>query len=289
MPIATSTLVAGGISLATAGLGAVGAAAGKPSSSSQTRDLMPASALEQQGGAAAGAGLDQFGQMVGAGPGQTDVTAGSQSSRDLASMLQKYSQGGNVPTQGDINTGNQFASREFQAQRVGIQQNFTDAQQQYAQQAALQGRNTLDPVFRNKQNVENQRQLQMLGAQQGQAANQFAMQQPEQRLNYAGQRANVLGGLASQAMSNRQALFNMGNQLQTGQQNFRVNAAGGSTRSSQGGGAGAGFAGALAGAGAGLGLANQFNTMNKANPPKSNMQSTNDASPYDVYANAAPQ
>lgn len=251
----------GAAGIASAAGGVIGAVAGaipKGSSSNTIRNVGGMSDLEMQGGQAQGQALGQLGDFTAAGPGLSDVQAGSQSSRDLASMLQQYSQGGNIPGAADISAGNTFASRAFQPQRVGIEQNFQEAQQQYAQQAELQGRNTLDPVFRNKQNVEKQRQLQMLGAQQGQFANQFAMQQPEQRLNYAGQRAQVLGGLASQAMSNRQALFNMGNQLKGQEQNFRLGAAGSTTQGQSGGGFGEALAGGLAGFGGGLKLANQF-------------------------------
>lgn len=245
--------------------GVVGAVAGaipKGSSQDTTRNIGPAGALENQGNAASSQSLSELQGLVGQGPGANDVAAGSQSSRDLASMLQQYQNGGNIPGAQDISNANNFASKAFQSQRLGIQQNFQEAQQQYSQQAAIQGRNSLDPVFRNKQNIEMERQQAMLGAQQGQFANQFAMQQPEQRLNFAGQRATVLGGLASQAMSNRQALFNMGNQLSSREQNFRLGASGSSTTGSSGGGAGGAISGGIMGLGAGLSAANQLQNFN---------------------------
>lgn len=257
MPAFTSLLAAG-----SAVAGAIGGGSGSPSSASSSKNLSKAGSLENQADQSNQGNLTTLNQMANAGPGVSDVTAGSQSQRDLASMLQSYQNGGNIPTGQDISRANNYASQQFGAQKLGIQQNFQDAQQQYAQQAQIQGRNSLDPVFRNKQNIEQERQMQMLGAQQGQFASQFAMQQPEQRLNYAGQRASVLGGLASQAMSNRQALLGMGNQIQQGQQNFRLGAAGQSSQSSQGGGLGGAISGGIGGLGTGLstaqGLQNMF-------------------------------
>lgn len=236
-------------SLALGAASGIAGAVGKGGSSSTSRSMAGPSALERDAETSNIQSLQGMSSMVNAGPGVGDVQAGSQSQRDLAAMLQQYQEGGNIPTGQDISRAENYASQQFGAQRLGIQQQFQDAQQQYAQQAQIQGRNTLDPVFRNKQNIEMQRQMQMLGAQQGQFASQFAQQQPGQRLNFAGQRASVLGGLASQAMANRQALLQMGNQIQQGQQNFRLGASGSQTQSSQGGGLGGAIAGGIAGLG----------------------------------------
>lgn len=267
MPIVAALPAIGAIaSVAAPVVGAIAGGGGQTGSKNTV--LAPQSAEEAAAGRTATGAMSDFQNLINQGPGASDVAAGSGAARDLASLLQQYQNGGNIPTQQDVNNANTFAGRAFQSQKLGIQQNFMDAQQQYAQQAELQGRNSLDPVFRNKQNTEMQRQLQMVGAQQGEFANQFAMQQPGQRLAFAGQRAQVLGGLASQAMSNRQALFNMGNTLQTQQQNFRAGTA--STATQVGGGLGDALSGALAGMPSAIGgigtLAKSFGGASSAAP-----------------------
>lgn len=154
--------------------------------------------------------LSDFQGAVNAGPGTADISAGAQAKRDFAASLQQAQQQGLGPTQQDIQGAQDLSGRLFRQQEVGLEQNFLQQQQGFAQQAALQGRNPLDPVFRNKLAQEQTRQQQQLQAQQGEFATMFAQQQPGQRLSLQKQRADVLGGLATQALANRQALASMG-------------------------------------------------------------------------------
>lgn len=221
------------------------------SGSSSSKQAGPISALGNQAGQALGQNLYDTQNMVNAGPGQGDVAAGASSQRDLASMLQQYQQGGAGPTSQDISQQDSLAGRLFAGQRASIRGNFAEQQQNFAQQAALQGRNPLDPVFRNKLAQEQTRQLGQLDANQSSFATQQAVNQPLQRLGFAQQRSQVLGGLASQALANRQMLASMGQSIRGGELNFAANSA--TAGSQSGGGLAGGIAGGLAGMGTALG------------------------------------
>ena len=276
MPVATGTAIAGGVAaaasaigagaaavgggsalagaatLASAGAGVIGGLSNKGSSSSSTLNLAPASALEQQ---AAGNIAGDYGQLRGlvdAGPGASDVTAGVGSQRDLAGMLQQYQQSGGLPSGTDVTQAQGLAGGLFQGRRNALTAGFEDQRQQASQNAAVMGRNLNDPVLRNKLAQEQTRQSLQLEAEQGSLANQLALQQPDRRLGYAQSRANVLGGLASQAMSNRQALLGIGEGIQTNERNFRLQSAGKTSSATQEGSFAQGLAGGLAGLGAGL-------------------------------------
>lgn len=237
MAIATAAALGAGISSigAIAGgiggiAGAIGGAQGKRenrtgmenASSTSGINLGPASQLEQQSAANLQSNFSQLEQFANLGPGGADVSAGVGASRDLASLLQQYQQTGGAPSSQDILQGNQFASTQFAGQRLGAQQAALEASQQFAQQAAIQGRGGLDPVFRNKVAQQQQQQEAIIGAQQNAFGAQQAQQMSQNRLGFAAQRANVLGGLATQALSNRQALVGMGSQIQSAERNFRL-------------------------------------------------------------------
>ncbi len=215
--------VAGGIGSA---VGAVGGLLGKNTSgaSGETSGIRlgSASGLEQQATGAIGANFDQLQQFTDLGPGASDVTAGLGANRDLAALLQQYQQTGGAPSSQDIGQAQSFAGQMFAGQRIGAQQSALEAQQQFSQQAAIQGRGGLDPIFRNKVAQQQQQQEALIGANQGAFAAQQAQQFSQNRLGFAAQRSNVLGGLASQALSNRQALVGMGSQLQAAERNFRL-------------------------------------------------------------------
>lgn len=70
--------------------------------------------------------LGALSDMVNAGPGQADVTAGLNSQRGLAAMLQQYAQGGYMPTEADTAQARQYASTQMQPQQVALQQAFED-------------------------------------------------------------------------------------------------------------------------------------------------------------------
>jgi hypothetical protein len=157
--------------------------------------------------------VDSFRQMQGfaaKGPGAEDVGNFTGSQRDLASMLQQYSQGGFMPGQEDISQANTLAGQLFQAQRTAQTQAFQDQMTMANRAAARSGRGVNDPILRNKLAQEQTRQGAMLEAQQGGFAAQYAQSLPGQRLNFAQQRVGVLGDLSNQAYSNQTNLFNTG-------------------------------------------------------------------------------
>lgn len=244
-----------------AALGALGAiAGGQQSRSSQTteRNLGPASALENQIAGMQPGQLSALEGMVNAGPGQGDVASGVQSQRDLAAMLQQYAAGGYLPSASDTAQARQYASTQFQPQQVALQQSFQDQNQRAAQLASQLGRPVNDPIIQARLAQEQMRQGAQLTAQESAMASQFAMQMPQQRLGYTAQLADVNANLASQAMSNRQALLSLGSQLQNAERNWRLSSAPVTTSQASGGGLQGIISGGLAGAGAGMGLANMF-------------------------------
>lgn len=198
--------------------------------------------------------------LVNAGPGQQDVSSSLDASRGLAAMLEQYSQTGGLPGSADISTSNNIANSLFQARQLGLNQAFSDQNTAAQRQAALMGRDGNDPILRAKLAQEQTRQQGMLGAEQGAWAQQFALQLPGQRLGYAQNRASLLGGLATQAMANRQALAAMGEGIQTNERNFRLQTARryGTQATESGGGLQGAITGALGGAGALAGIAGGF-------------------------------
>lgn len=157
--------------------------------------------------------VDSFRQMqafAAKGPGAEDVGNFTGSQRDLASMLQQYSQGGFMPGQEDIGRANDLAGQLFQAQRVAQTQAFQDQLTMANRAAARSGRGVNDPILRNKLAQEQTRQSALLEAQQGGFAAQYAQSLPGQRLNFAQQRVGVLGELSGQAWNNQTNLYNTG-------------------------------------------------------------------------------
>lgn len=191
--------------------------------SSSGIDLGRMSGRERTANQGVSSDYDFLRALVGAGPGGADVTASLGASRDLASMLEAFKrEGGADPTANDISRSDSLADMLFKSQRVQMEQAFGDQTTQANRQAALMGRNVNDPILKAKLAQEQTRQSAMLGAQQGSWATQYAMQQPMQRLGFAEQLASVRGGLASQAMANRQALMAAGQGIQQNERNWRL-------------------------------------------------------------------
>lgn len=250
MPIGTA------LGLGIAGLGALAGAQGKNSTQTESVDAGNPSFNENLGSQGMMSAYSQLQGMMGAGPGQQDVAASTDASRGFAQMLQQYAQNGAGPSQGDINQGNTLAASVFAPQQTALQQSFVDQGVQADRQSALMGRSINDPILQAKLRTEQMRQSAMLGSQQGSFATQYAMQQPMQRLGFAQQNAQVLGGLATQAMANRQSLAAMGAGIMGNERQYRLQTAS-RTQSQQSGG---GLAGAISG---GLGgLASGMNLMN---------------------------
>lgn len=219
-------------------------------------DVGQASQLETAGTNAMQSGLDQFGQMVAAGPGQTDVLNASANSTKLQEMLKQYASGGYLPTEADFTTANQFTTQAFKPQQVAMDQAFTGQQERAAQLAARLGRPVNDPVIQNMLSKEYMQGQERMGAEMSAASSQLALQMPQQRLGYTAQLADVSNALASQAMSNRSALLSLGQQVQQSERNWRLNTA---TRTQEsGGGIGGMINGAIAGAGAFANIGNMF-------------------------------
>lgn len=246
MAIATGTAlaIAGGAALA----GAIGGAMDKKTSS--RLNVGAASGLEDAASSGISSDYDTMRRYADAGPGAGDISAGTGASRDLAAMLDQYSKSGGIPGAADITSAQNLAGGLFQGQRMALQQNFMDQETESARNAAISGRGANDPVLRNKLAQEKTRQQMLLDANQGSLSQQLAMQMPGQKLGYASQRANVLQGLASQAMSNRQALLSIGEGIQSNERNFRIATA--TKENTQHGGVGGAISGGLAGLGAGM-------------------------------------
>ncbi len=249
--------IAGGMGL----LGAIAGAQGNRSTQNYRTELGPASALEEQSGKLLEEQLKQYQSFVNAGPGQQDITAGLNSQRSLADLLQSYSQGGYLPNQQQMSQANDFTRQLYGGQQYALNTRFQDAQTQASRMAARMGRSPLDPVLMNKMMTERTRQQGQLDADIGSASMQNAMNMPMQQLNFAQQYAQVNAGLASQAMANRQALLSMGSQLRNGEQSFRAGTAARSMEQVGGGGMAGGITGALGGLGAGVGAMSMFSGM----------------------------
>jgi hypothetical protein len=255
-------------------IGAGGYAGGQKDQSTQswTNGMNAGSATtsETTGQNAMMEALRQYQQMVGAGPGASDVSAGAGASRELAEMLKRYSQaGGSDPTGDDISRSQGLASSLFGAQRTAMQQNFGDQLTQANRQAALMGRSVNDPILKAKLAQEQTRQASLLDANQGAWATQYAMGQPMQRLGFATNRVNVMQGLASQALANRQALAAMGEGVMNNERNFRLQTATrfGTGTAESGGGFKGMLSGVLGTSGAVMGMAGQAAAMAGGMPP----------------------
>lgn len=247
MPAAA--IMGGGI-LAT---GAAGAAAGYMGTPGLA--LGNQSAYGAAGQNAAISGINGIQDLVNAGPGAQQEQEYTQSGEDLSSLIQKYVQNNGMPTGSDTQNAQAFASNMFAPQQVGLQQSFL--QQGYAanQNSALMGRAGNDPILQAKMRTSMMQQQSMLNAQQGAFGSQYAMNMPQQRIGLAGQRMSVLGGLASQAMANRQALVASGSSMYgQGLQSQEY------TASHPGGWSGM-LTGLIGGAGAGMSAANSFSNM----------------------------
>lgn len=246
MAIATGTAlaIAGGAALA----GGIAGAMDKKTSS--RLNVGDASAMENAASGGISSDYNTLRGYADAGPGASDIAAGTGATRDLASLLEQFSKTGGIPGAGDITSARSLAGGLMQGQRMSLQQNFMDQETAANRNAAISGRGLNDPVLRNKLMQEQTRQQMMLDANEGSLSQQLALQMPGQKLGYASQRANVLQGLASQAMSNRQALLSMGEGIQSNERNFRIATA--TKENIQHGGVGGAISGGLAGAGAGM-------------------------------------
>lgn len=196
--------------------------------------------------------------LVGKGPGESDVTAGLDSTRGLANMLEQYRNTGGLPDQSDMQTARGYTNDIFAAQQTALNQGFEDQNIQANRLAAQLGRPVNDPILRAKLAQDQIRQQQLLESQKTGFTAQYAQNLPMQRLGFAGQLADVRNSLASQAMSNRQALLGMGQSIQTNERNFRLAQSNRWATGSQTGESGGGVKGAIGGFMGGLGMLASF-------------------------------
>lgn len=249
----TAALAIGGGAL----LGAVAGSQKDRSSQSQTSYINAGSATaeEKLATAAVSKNFQDLQRMADLGPGDSDITAGLESQRSLAAMLEQFSKGGYAPTSQDVSLAGQMLA----PQQLALEQNLKQIQEQASRQQALAGRGPTDFVFQNRLNRNQLDLTQQLAAQQS----QLAAQQPFQRLDFAQNLAQIRSGLASQAMQNRQAIMGLGSQIQAAERNFRLGTASrsGNQTTESGGGLKGAITGGLAGAGAIMGIANSFGKM----------------------------
>lgn len=178
--------------------------------------------------------LNNYEQLVGAGANQSDVSNAATASREFAQLLRGYQNNGLY----DMQTGQSMAEQQYAPQRdylnALIQQQIQDANKA----AAMQGRNTNDPVLRAR--LAQQQNLQLLGlqSQQQQAAMGYARQAVTDRIGVGAQRVGVMNDLSQQAFTNYSNLYNMSSNLVNNERNFSLN------RPAEGG----GWMGALTGA-----------------------------------------
>jgi hypothetical protein len=205
------------------GMGAVGSEPDKVKSSQEAGIRLGAmSPLEKMFGDSVDSDFSQLKTMGDLGPGTLDVSASLNSSRDLASMLGDYAKGGYQPNDSDISSSNDLATKLFGSRQTALNQSFQDQTTEANRLAARLGRSVDDPILQAKLRSGMMRQQDSLNSDKQGWATQYALNQPMQRLNFAGQKANILSGLASQAMSNRNALLSMGSNLLSGERNFRL-------------------------------------------------------------------
>ncbi len=223
--------------------------------------LSPKTELEHQAEGSIADNLNQYGQIVAKGPGQRDMTTALGASRSLADLLKKYSEGGFLPSNEDYSSAWSTTQNMFQPRQTQLAQRFQDEEQDYMKQAQRMGRDPMDVVFKNRLAQTRAREQALLGADQTQYYQQQAFNMPNQRLQYANSYAQVTGGLASQALANRQNLLSLGNTIKQNEANFRLNSADTNTRDSSGGGFKGGLAGGLAETGASLEIMGKAGSM----------------------------
>lgn len=210
--------------------------------------------------------LTDFQGLVGAGPGQQDVSASVAAQRQLADMFQSATETGFMPTSADITQTQGLASMLMSPEQVMLNQMFEDQRTQSSQQAAMMGRGPLDPVLSNKLAQSQAREQALLGARQGALGTELAMMLPSQRIQAAQGLAETTGNLANQAFANRMNLMQLGSGLLASERQFQVSTSEqwGRQSGSSGGGLGGAVGGAMAGIGGGLQLASMFGSAGSA-------------------------
>lgn len=228
-------------------------------------DLNPASGLEQSADKGVASSYSALQSMVGAGPGQSDVSAATSQQRSLASMLSDYAKTGGAASQQDVLQAQEQAKLQFAPQQVALDQSFTQEKERAAQLAAQLGRPINDPYIQAQLGKERMNNMQMLAANQGAFVNQQSQQTAINRLGFAQQLTDTRNSLASQAMANRQALLSIGQGIQANERSWRLNTGTrwgtGQSDTYSGGGTKGAIEGGIAGFGAGMSAAGGMGQM----------------------------
>ena len=167
----------------------------------------------------------ELSQMVEAGPGQGDVRRGLESERNLASMFERASQTGFMPTDADIRQTGGIAQNLFAGQQAQLNNLFQDQSTDATRQMALMGRSAADPILANKLAQSQAREQMVLSGQQTALGTDLAMQLPRQRLEAATQQTQILQGLAGRAQQQRFGLIGLGSALLGAERQFRLSTA----------------------------------------------------------------
>lgn len=194
-------------------------------------------------------------KLVQGGPGQAEVDSNLSFQNSFAKQLQAMLGKIGNQTQADVQNNFGQAQQLFAPQQTALNQQFADQTTASNRLSARLGRAGNDPIMRNKLMQEQTRQQTMLNSQIGSYGQQLPQIQAQQAVELGGALSNLRGGLASQALQNRQTLMGMGNQLAQAERNYRLQAAGRTTNSLQETIDGGGFKGAVGGllGGAGMG------------------------------------
>jgi hypothetical protein len=184
--------------------------------------LAPESDLERLASGQISGNFGDLIKMLSGGPGQGDVDASNASQQDFVKMMRGINASGGLPTDEDRRQANIFADDIFRPQTEALNQSFTQQNEGAARLAAKLNRPINDPIIQAKLRQEQMRQSSMLGAERASFTSQEARNSPFRRLSLQGQLADAQGSLASQAMSNRMQLLNLGNSLQSQERNFRI-------------------------------------------------------------------
>lgn len=167
-----------------------------------------------------------LGSLVGAGPGQNEVTGNLQYQNQFASLLQGLLNKSTGPTSAsDMSAYTGEAQRLFAPQQEQLNQQFTDEATNARRLSAKLGRPTNDPILQNKLLQEKTRQQSTLNANIGSYAQQLPDVYANRALNIGGALSNLRQGLASQALTNRSTLLSMGNELANTERQYRLSAA----------------------------------------------------------------
>jgi len=174
-----------------------------------------------------------------------------QEGENLSNLLRQMGSRSGLPSQEQTAAAGQFAQDVFAPEKVQLEQLFRKQEEEKNQLAAQLGRNVDDPVL-NAMLARDQGELQsQLGARQTSFASQFAQQLPQQQLALAQGLFQLRGGLASQAMANRQLLLGLGQNVAQAEQQFRAGTATQVGQNVSGGGVRGAMMGAIGGATAG--------------------------------------